>query len=187
MRPIRIGIELGSRSIKVVWTKDSEAQAPQWHCDQRSRHASDGPEHIRQALLDLLAPLKRLRYRARVSLAAPQSHLRILNLQVPSLKEIPKALYDQMSGLFPFDPAQSQFCYRVITQRPVDHRLDCTLQAAACDARILRQDVADLWRAGWVPSHVHPMAHALAALAQAQGQLDGDPILIFDIGARRSV
>ena len=184
MRPVRIGIDLGSRAIKVAWTTSHGGEF-RWHHRTQSRDPSDTPAQLARLLHELLRPLRRSRYRAPVALAISQSHLRQLTLQVEHLKHLSQAVQEQLPRLFPFDVARLRWCSRLTQRQMVAGTLSCTVQVAACDAEALAQDVGCLQRAGWLPSHAYPAAYAMVALAKAQGALAPQgTTLLMDIGAK---
>ncbi len=186
MNRIRVGIEIGAHTVKVVWVGSSRTQPAQWHFDQKPRLSSDSLEDVARNLRQLLYPLRRLRYESQVVMAAPQSHLRVLKLSVSSTDQIPKALQDRLPSLFPFEAQRRHVRYRLLSKRPVNGALECTIQAAACDVQHLQEQVQILWQAGWIPTHIYSTAEALVALAQTQDWFEQDPTLLFELGARHS-
>ncbi len=186
MRPLRIGLDVGSRGVRVVWIESSRPGGVVWHHDQRHRRPTDSPAQLIHTLRELLRPLRFYRFDVPVYVAMTHSHVRQLTLKLASVKQIPAVLPEHLPALFPFEQARIRFQHRLVAQRPVDGKLACTVQLAACDRETLRQELGALWALGWMPSHAYPAAHAFLALANAEGQGTDGARLLIEFGARHS-
>lgn len=186
MRRLRIGLDLGSRSVKVAWLALNARGGLAWHGAERPLDPAGPPEQAAEALGELLRPLRRRRHDVPVITAAPQSHVRQLAVQVSSAKQIPSLIREHIPKLFPFEVSRCRFDYRMLSQQAGGGQLSGTVQIAACDLDAIERDLAACWRSGWIPSRAYPTALAVAALAAAQGLLGQDPALLLRLGARRS-
>ena len=154
-RILRIGIDLGASVLRVVWTTTHRGRLS-WHWAQQSVAPTHSPEELHKALRQLLRPFRAVRYHIPVHLAANASHVRHIVVQIPSLQQLDAALAEQIPRLFPFESARCHARTHLVSQRPINGQLACTVQAAACDVHALEQDLAVLRQVGWIPSEVVP-------------------------------
>ena len=183
---MRIGIDIGSSSIKVAWGTTPLRGAARWRAASLPRKPSETPEQLADSLRRLLTPLQRARYSAPVILAVSHSHVRTMTVQATSVQQLPRAVQERLPMLFPFDPSRCRSQYRLLGS-PGSITASMRLQLAAGDVELMQRDLQPCWRVGWVPTHACAAATALAALAAAQGVGQRDPTLLLELGARRAI
>ena len=186
MTQIRIGLELGARTLKVAWVLSRRGGKTQWHYREQTRSQDQGKDALSRDLARLLRPLRRSRFSGALIVAAPESYIRQLTVSVPDVKRLPLAVREQLPKLLPFDAERAQIQFALRRQQRVDGQLDCLLFLAACERAVLEQDLESLWQAGWAPREVAPSALALVQAAQALGAIDGEPAVLMNIGERRT-
>ena len=184
--PQRIGVEVGARTLKAAWVAHRPGGRTAWQFVQCPRSHDAGPEALQRDLSQLLRPLYRQRFLASLTLAAPTSYVRSLTLQVADLKRLPDAVREQLPQLLPFDVDRAQVQFRVRRRQPVDGQWDCLVSVAACDAASLRQELEALWQAGWGAHCAAPAALALVHAAKALDAVRQDPVVMMEIGERRT-
>ena len=183
---MRIGLELGARTLKVAWRFKRPSGETGWGYREYPRSHDPHLEAISRDLAQLLRPLRRHRLRAHVVLAAPISSLRWLTVRVSDLSRIPDAVREQLPSLLPFDVEHAQVQFVLRRQQHIDQELECTVSVAACERTALQQELEALWRIGWTPSEVIPAALALVATAKALDAIHDEPVAFVDIGERRT-
>jgi type IV pilus assembly protein PilM len=184
-RPIRIGVEVGARTLTAVWNSGRIGGAASWHLLQ-CRRTQDDPASLSRDLAQLLRPLRRWRSTASLTLCAPTSFVRLLTVQVNDLKQLPQAIRERLPTLLPFDVEQAQYAFRVKRHSRVDDQWECQLSLAACEAGLLQQALAALWQAGWAARAIAPAALALAQTAKTLQALGQDAAVLMEIGERRT-
>ncbi|MBI4003440.1 MAG: pilus assembly protein PilM [Candidatus Omnitrophica bacterium] len=184
-RPVRIGVDVGARTLKAVLRTRPVGGGAQWHFLQ-CRRAQDDAASLPGDLGQLLRPLRRWRYLASLTLCAPTSYVRLLTVQVNNLKRLPEVVRGHLPKLLPFDVERAQYEFRVKRQSRVDDQWECQLSLAACEAALLQQDLAALWDAGWAARAVAPAALALAQTAKTLNVLGQDSAVLMEIGERRT-
>ncbi len=184
--PRRIGLEVGAQTLKVAWCSGRAEDPRAWGYREQPRAGERTPESLCEELARLLRPLRRGRLRARVVVAAPQSFVHRLSLQVPDLRQVHDAVQERLPGLLPFDPEDAYVQYRVQRQQRVDDRLECRLSVAVCERSALDPVLDALWQAGWIPSEVVPSSLALLHAAGASQSLGATPALLIDLGTHRT-
>ena len=178
MARIRVGIDIGARAVKAAWC-DGPSNAPNsWRTAARAHTPEEPPAHVAEAIHELLAPLRRHRTRVDVILAVAQGHIRELHLSAEELRDVALSIRKRQPKLFPFDP---QRC--VVRHRP----LGGGLQVAACDTVELAASLQMVCAGGWLAWRAWPSAYAVAALALAQGFGQDEPVVLLELGARRSI
>jgi type IV pilus assembly protein PilM len=185
-RPIRIGVDIGARTLTAAWSTRRMGGRVEWRYLQ-SRRMPDGASHsLPRDLAQLLRPLRRLRFIASLTLCAPTSYVRLLTVQVPDPKRLPDAVREHLPALLPFDVERAQYGFRLRRQSRIDDQWECQVSMAACEAAPLLQDLAALWDAGWAPSAVAPAALALAQTARTLNVLGQDSAVLMEIAERRT-
>ncbi len=180
---IRIGVEVGAKTLTLVWAR-RRGQQWVWSHREEIRQPGDESRALREALARLLQPLRRYRIGAQLAVAAPESTLRVLTMRVLRLTDIPGALHARLPELLPIDASRAQVQSALQHQRSVDGQVECTVAVAACDREALQGVLDVLWQAGWAPNAVVPRALALANSARALGRVGAEPLLLIDIGER---
>lgn len=183
---MRIGLELGARTLKVAWRFKRPSGEIAWGYREQPRSQDRRLDTVSHDLAQLLRPLRRYRLRAHVVLAAPISSLRWLTVHVADLSRIPDAVREQLPSLLPFDVEHAQVQFVLRRQQRVDQGLECTVSVAACERTALQQELEALWRIGWTPSEVIPAALALVATAKALDAIQDEPAAFIDIGEHRT-
>ena len=185
-RPVRVGVEVGARTLKVAWVVSRRGGATEWQFVQRPRTQQAGSEALRQDLAKLLQPLRRRRFIAALTLGAPTSHVRSLAVQVADPKQLPSRLRDELPKLLPFDVTLAQYKFLVRHRQRVDGQWNFRIALAACEAAPLSHDLEALWQAGWGVSRVVPCAVALLQTAKALEVIGPEPVIVMAISERRT-
>ncbi len=178
---LRIGLEIGTRTVRAVWTAGGRG----WERRVRTR-AADAAATLAQDLAALLGPLRRRRLSAALALVAPASSVRLLTIRARDAKHVPAALADALPGVLPFEIARAQISHQVRRSSRAGDAADYTVSVAACEREALAPMLDALWRAGWAPSAVVPSGAALAQAAAAGGRSAHDTVLLVDLGASRT-
>ena len=185
MPPLRIGLELGARTLRVAWATSRRGRI-EWRCREQIRSEDSRHEALAEDLAKLLAPLRRFRFSARLLLAAPESYIRQVTLQVPDAARIPEALGEQLPKLIPFEVERAHVQFTMRRQQRREEGLECLLSVVACERSVLQRELESLWRIGWVPHGVVPSALALLQAARTLKAVDQEPVALVDIGQRRT-
>lgn len=180
-----IGIDIGSRSVKVAWIARTRGGGSVWHMEQRPC-PTESPDERARALEQLLRPLARHRFDLPVILSVAESHVRLLTLDLLHPRQLPEAVRERVPLVLPFELAHCHYHYRLIRQQPTNGRVQAAVQVAACSRAELWRNLELLLQLGWAPSHVSPSALALESLVNAVPERPREAILLLDVGARRS-
>jgi len=184
-RQPHIGIELGARTLKVAWVMQ-RGRTAQWQYREHRRSDPQRPETLAQDLARLLHPLRRHRTGARTVVAAPNSYIHRLMVQAPDAKRLPATVRERLPSILPFDANQAQVRFTVQRQERAQAQSAFLLSVAACESSALHADLEALWRTGWAPRAVVPSALALLNAAGALQRLDEGPVVLMDVGERRT-
>ena len=178
MARIRVGLDLGAQAVKVAWCEGPSGAPGAWRLASRARALDESPERLAAIVHELLAPLRRHQQRVDVVLAV-QGHIRNLRLDAEESRDIARSIRERLPKLFPFE---AQRCL-------VRHRLlgDGGVQVAACDAVELAARLRLVCAGGWLARRAWPSAYAASAVALAQGIGRDEPVLLLELGARRSI
>ncbi len=182
---MRIGLEIGARTLKAVWAKGRGGTLT-WRYAEQPRSQNADADALARDLAHLLRPLARHTHRAQLILAAPNSCLRQLTVQAPDARAVPAAVRAQLPTALPFEAERAQVQFLIERQQPADGGLECVLSLAACERAGLEQNLNALWRVGWAPSGVVPPGLALIETAKAMQAIDQDPVVLVEIGARQT-
>lgn len=185
-RPLRVGVEIGDRTLKAAWYSHRSGGTLAWRYLQTLRSPEPGPDGLARDLARLLRPLRRARLSAALTMAAPASSMHDWTVTVADPKQAREAVRDDLSKLLPFDVAQAQIDVRVRRQQRVGDQWECEVSLAACEAAPLQAELDALWHAGWTPDSVLPTALALLEAAKALGAVGPEPVALVDVGERRT-
>jgi len=180
-----IGLEIGARSVKAAWAIRRRG-ALTWHYAEHLRSQEADAEALAGDLAQLLRPVARYQHSASLILAAPNSGLRQLTVQVPDARAVPAAVREALPTALPFEAERAHVRFLIERQQPVDGRLECVLSLSACERFSLEQHLTALWQAGWVASSVVPAAIALIKTATALQLIDQEPVVLVEIGQRQT-
>ena len=184
---LRIGLVLDTKSVKVAWRLPRRDGKGAWHYHEQpcSGDLQDG-ERLARELAQALQPLRRCWLGAQLILSAPASIMHRLTLQVPDAHQLPNALAERLPELLPLESDRAEIRYHVTRQQRAESQLDCTVSIAACERTGLERDLHAVWQAGWTPAAVLPTALALVQVAKALELLPQEPVVIMDVGQRRT-
>lgn len=180
--PIAIGVEVGRQILRAVCRLQRAGGSVQWRYAECAR--GSGP--LTDDLTRLLQPWRRLRLRAHVALAAPESTVRLVTVMSADPRGAAAALQQQLPSLLPFEIARAQVRSQVRRQQRVDGQFESLIAVAASERQGLQDAVDALWRSGWPVAAVVASGLALADAARALGGLQGAAAMLLDIGERRS-
>lgn len=186
MSPVRIGLEIGARTVRAVWSTAGWGRAGAWQVRDVTRTDASDPAALAGDLAKLLRPLRSRRSTASLCAAAPASTLRVLTLRAADAAHVPQAVAAELPSLLPFEVDRARHAFRIRRQQRVEDALECTVIVAACEAASLQQMLDALWRAGWPTYRAMPAALALARSAKALGVTGADPVILMDLGERQT-
>ncbi len=183
---LRVGLELGTRTLSAAWALTSRGGKVRWHYRQQSRSDETNREELARDLAQLLAPLRRYRLKARLLLSAPSSSLHQTTLQLADPSRLAEAVREHLPKILPFDAERAQVKFITRRQQQVETGLECLVAIAACERSGLEQHLEALWHSGWAPSGVVPAGLALLNTANTLGAVREEPLVLVDIGSHQS-
>lgn len=184
--PPRIGLECSPHVLKVAWSVSGSGGRTTWGYRQQLCRQDQTPDSLSEDLATLLAPLRAHQFNVHLVLAAPNSTVRRLTLDVPSAAHLREAINERLPKLLPFDVERAEVTFRVRRQQPSDGQLECSVVLAACDRAALQQYLDALWSIGWTPGGVAPASLALVRTAKALGVLGQEAVVLMDLGTHQT-
>lgn len=169
---LRIGVEIGEWTLTAVWRAGAG-----WRARTVPRRA-DAP--LVRDLGELLRPLARRRAGSRLAIAPPESYVRTVHLEAKAAAHPAAAVRELLPAMLPFDVDRAQ-----VSVRPRRGHAGDVL-VAACDRERLAVELDALWQAGWPVAAAIPSGVALVHAAGLSGALLRGPVLLMDIGERRT-
>lgn len=169
---LRLGVEFGDRTLTAVWRARGG-----W----RSRTVARRPDApLSRDIAELLRPLARHRTGSRLSMAPPESYLRAVRLEPGAAAKPADAVRELLPTMLPFEVDRAQVSVRPRRGHPRN------VLVAACDRDRLREELDAMWEAGWPVAAAVPSGVALVHAAGLAGMLGQTPVVLMDIGERRT-
>ena len=184
--PLRVGLACSPKALSVAWVTGAAGGKQVWGYRQQLRREEQHPESLSEDLAELLRPFQARRFNAQLILAAPNSTVRRLILEVPTVSDIQEAIDERLPKLLPFDVDRAEKTFRVRRQQPLDDQLECLITLAACDRILLQQYLDALWKIGWTPRGIAPTALALVRAAKTLGVINQESAILMEIGTHQT-
>lgn len=185
--PIRVGLELDAHSVKAAWAIPRPGGRLDWSYRVSPRVEDEASsEALRREIARVLQPLRRHWLHVRLVISSPASYVHRLVVHVTDDQRITGVIEEQAPKLLPFAIEQAHLQFTVQRATPSGGHLERQIALAACERAVVERDLAALYDAGWVPSGVLPSSVALVEAARALGVLGQTPLLLIDLGERRT-
>jgi len=183
---LSIGIELGERTLRVVWPVYQPGRRRHWqYREQRRNQVTDlkaWQRDLTQLLHEIVSPWADVQ----LFLVAPSSYVRLLTVQSVDSRHAFEAARAQLPALFPFELERAQIQYQLCSHERMADHVECLLLVAASERRALDEYLRMFWNAGWIPRAVLPASVALSQLAHTLHLPLQPPLLLMALGEERT-